>query len=164
MVGREPKTTTTTIFFTTCKSSAYRAKLVLLFEKHNVLADFPGIALKSMDRTPVQPMDSGCNQLRQQLYGDIHSLEEKIIYWRAGSMNPCGSSIFVGNNHEATLGGILTLNGTYYGLVHPRKDRNRSLENLVGEDGKFAFDDDSDNTSICTREPEYIPRPVQSSD
>jgi hypothetical protein len=152
MVGREPHTARPTIIFT-CKSSTYRAKVIRLLEKHNVLADFPGMALKSMDRMPAQPMGRECNQHHQQLRGDIHGLEEKIIYLRAGSTNTCGSSIFVGNNHEATLGGVLLINGTYYGLtsLHLRKDRNSSLESLVGDDGKLAFDDDSDTTSTSKR-------------
>jgi len=152
MVGREPQTARPTIIFT-CKSQTYRTKVIRLLEKHNILVDFPGMALKSMDKMPAQPMGRGYNQHRQQLHGDMHDLEEKTIYLRVGCTNVCGSSIFVEKNHEATLGGILIIHGTYYGLtsLHPRKDKNSSLESLIGEDGKLEFDDDSDTTSTRKR-------------
>jgi hypothetical protein len=152
MVGKEPQTARPTVIFA-CKSSAYRTKVIRLLKKQNVLADFPGMALKSMDRMPAQPMGGRQNQHGQHIHGDIYGFEEKIVYLRAGCTNASGSSIFIGKNHEATLGGTLFINGTYYGLtsLHPRKNRNSSLESLVGENGELAFDDDSDTTSTSKK-------------
>jgi hypothetical protein len=152
IVGRKTHTAKPTIIFTG-KSSAYRKRAIQLLEKHNILADFPGMALKSMDKMPAQPMGKGCNQMGQQIHRDVLELEEKIVYVRAGCTKAYGSSIFVGNNHEATLGGTLLINGIYYGLtsLHPRKGRNSSLESLIGVNGKLAFDDDSDTTSTSKR-------------
>jgi hypothetical protein len=51
MVGREPRSARPTIIFT-CKSPGYRAKVVRILERNNVLGDFPGMALKTMEKCP----------------------------------------------------------------------------------------------------------------
>jgi hypothetical protein len=148
MVGREPRSARPTVIFT-CKSPGYRAKVIRTLKKSNVLADFPGIVLKSMDRRPAEPMGRNQNQLGSRFDGDSHSTEERIIYIREGNRDVCGTSIRVGTVHEATLGGVLLINGTYYGItsLHLRQDENNSLECLIGEDGELAFDEDSDIAS-----------------
>ena len=152
MVGREARSARPTIIFT-CKSPTYRAKVLRLLKQNNILEDFPGMALKSMDRMPAEPMSGRHNRL-QQLDGLAQNPEEVIIYSPAGTINSCGTSIFVGNNHEATLGGILLINGIYYGFtsLHPRNDENCRFESLIGEGGILAFDEDSDSQSTSKNE------------
>lgn len=55
MVGRKPESAQPTIIFTS-KSAALRTKVVKVIKEDRVLAEFPGIALKSMNRMPAIPM------------------------------------------------------------------------------------------------------------
>lgn len=148
MVGREPQIARPTIIVS-CKSSAYRQKVIQLLKRNNILKDYPGMTMNSMDKMPAQPMGNSRCKSPHQTQEDLSSHQENVIYLGAGYANACGNPIIIGNIHEATLGGVLLINGTHYGFtsLHPRKNESRSLESLVGDGRELAFDYDSDATS-----------------
>jgi hypothetical protein len=148
MVGRETRSARPTIIFT-CKNSGYRKKVIRILKRNNLLADFPGMSLKSMETRPAEPMGSSTNPSDSRCDGNPVTPEEKIIYIREGSPGVCGASIRVGSMHEVTLGGSLLINGTYYGItsLHARQYENSRLEGLIEDDGALAFDEDSDAAS-----------------
>ncbi|KAF4629312.1 hypothetical protein G7Y89_g8839 [Cudoniella acicularis] len=152
MVGREPRSARPTVIFTS-KSDSYRTKVIRILQANDILAKFPGMSLKSMDRMPAEPMG-----MKQEPYpSDIESRYsgpcEQQIYLRDGGKNVCGSSIQIGVNHEATLGGVLIINGIYFGFtsLHPRTTEDSSVETFTEDNSSFQFDDDSDVTTTKTQ-------------
>jgi hypothetical protein len=106
------------------------------------------MSLKSMDRMPAVAM--GVAESDTLDADEDSSHDGGSIFARGGISDVCGTPIFVGSKHESTLGGVLLINGKYYGMtsLHPRIDQVSEVENIFGEDGDLEFDDDSDIASI----------------
>lgn len=152
MVGRKPQSARPTVIVA-CRSSTYRTNIKRLLEEKSVLADFPGIALKTMERMPAKLMGQEHDSCSEQCRREVPDLEDGVVYLRPGNSNVCGSSILVGNNHEATLGGTLLIDGKYYGFttLHSHMGRAGSVESLIAPDAELAFDDDSEISSISKK-------------
>lgn len=149
MVGKECTTAVPTVIFTS-RSAPLREAVVKLIKEHNILADFLGFKLKSMDRQPAIPMGFDINGSDANL-GEYFSDERSVIYARGSLHDVCGAVVSVGGTYDTTLGGVLVIGGEYYGFIalHGGEDMAEDSESIICREDDLKFDDDeSDITSI----------------
>ncbi|KAI9866905.1 MAG: peptide-N4-(N-acetyl-beta- glucosaminyl)asparagine amidase [Pleopsidium flavum] len=160
MIGRDKAHATPTIVLG-CKSASVRTRAKNILKGSGILSPFPGIALKKTVRTP-EPLAAG--DASKSVALDTTS----TIYAFGGPTEPCGTSIFLGSSdvqrsasrREATMGGIIAVDGLYYGLTvaHVFASDFRPPEGLAqGDFLDLDSDSESDGESLAeiTSEGEY---------
>ncbi|KAH7333286.1 hypothetical protein BKA65DRAFT_42317 [Rhexocercosporidium sp. MPI-PUGE-AT-0058] len=149
MVGKDAQSARPTIIFT-CKSAKFRTKVIKLIKKHDILGEFPGFTLNSMDRMPAVPMGPQLDAEDNWL----PDMEETVVigatvYARGIPIDVCGALVSIGDDNETTLGGVILVGDSYYGIIalHPRLDGDSDSDSILCKHGDLRFDDDSDATS-----------------
>jgi hypothetical protein len=167
MVGKTVEKAVPTIIITS-KSAKLREKVTKLIKKHEVLGDFPGFALNSMDRVPATVMgpqleETGSENFRLE-DGETIGNENVVgvgaaIYARGQPVDVCGTIVFTEDGNETTLGGVIVIadkdkseGEQYYGFIalHPRPGTagdSGDSQSIVCRDTELKFDDDSDIAS-----------------
>lgn len=155
MVGREVERAVPTIIFTS-KSAKLRDKVTKLIKKHDILDNYPGFALNSMDRMPAVPMGPLPPETEALGPEDRLSITEgAAVYVLRESIDVCGTLVSVGDNEETTLGGTIVIREEYYGFIalHPREDNAGDAESIICRESELRLDYESDiaSTGICCR-------------
>ena len=151
MIGSKPESSTPTIVFSS-KSLRQRAFAKALLKDSKLLDQYPGVRIKTLDRMPAiyragSPEPDNIEMAFDRI-DDVHNdhSEEEAVYMVDSSRGYCGALIAFGRLRLATMGGILFINGTYYGISaqHGRYDFLDGPGDATNEDNSLCFDDDSD--------------------
>jgi hypothetical protein len=161
MVGHDVNCARPTIVIAS-KSKACRNMAIELIKKHELLAEWPGIALRSMERLPAFRTESGGGHEAQS--ETEHGTD---IYLIGSPAHACGAPIMVGETRKATLGGVLLIRGAYYGLTvdHTRSSLEEAAGECIEDGTELAFDDYSEidddyTTDITSRGTIPLPFPI----
>ena len=150
MTGSEPESSSPTIVFSS-KSPRQRAFAKALLKDSKLLDQYPGVRIKTLDRMPAiyqagsqEPDTIGTTRGSTEDVPNDGS--EEAIYMFDDSRGSCGALIAFGRLRLATMGGILLINGTYYGISaqHSRYESLEYPEDATNEGNSLCFDDDSD--------------------
>lgn len=158
MIGRKPENARPTVIFTS-KSAPLRAKVVKVIKKDRVLADFPGVTLKSMNRMPAAPMGNDLKSCQgDTTFGNRSSITSTVSLLTDDTMlqveayesdQICGMPLLIGGKYEATLGGILVFNDMLFGftVVHSSQHQIDDIaESHHASGAMVTFDQTSDST------------------
>ena len=151
MTGCKPESSSPTIIFSS-KSLRQRAFAKALLKDSKLLNQYPGIRIKTLDRMPAiyraGSQEPDTIETTDDIIDDVHNddSEEEAVYMVDNSRGSCGALIAFGRLRLATMGGILRINGTYYGISaqHGRYDFLDEPGDATNEGNSFCFDDDSD--------------------
>ncbi|KAL6719215.1 Protein png1 [Lecanora helva] len=113
------------------RSKRQRASAQDLFKKSKILDDYPGIKTETSHTIPVE---TSAEQAFDEVYSDA-SLQ--AILTKDGPWQPCGAPIAFEHGRLATLGGVLVIDGDYYGMTAQHARRECS-------DSEDSSDSDSD--------------------
>ena len=150
MTGCKPESSSPTIVFSS-KSQRQRAFATALLKDSKLLDQYPGVRIKTLDRMPAiyqagsqEPETTGTTRSGTEDVPKDGS--EEAIYMFDDSRGSCGALIAFGHLRLATMGGILLINGTYYGISaqHGRYESLEQPEDAINEGNFLCFDDDSD--------------------
>lgn len=129
------------------KSKKYRKRALFLLRGHELIKGLPGFELAGFDRHPAVPMAASFPLAsNHDLDGNIFAAAEN------GRILPGSSLFFPTTGKFATLGGIVDINGTHYGMtayhasIHDHRIKNES--NHANEE--LSSDDDNDDCSDCS--------------
>ncbi len=150
MTGSKPESSSPTIVFSS-KSPRQRAFAKALLKDSKLLDQYPGVRIKTLDRMPAiyqagsqQPdtIETTCDSTDNV----PNDGSEEAIYMVDDSRGSCGALIAFGRLRLATMGGILLINGTYYGISaqHGRYEFLEEPEDAINEGNSLCFDHDSD--------------------
>ena len=150
MTGSKPELSCPTIVFSS-KSPRQRAFAKALLKDSKLLDQYPGVRIKTWDRMPAiyqagsQKPDT-IETTRDSTDIVPNDASEEAIYMVDDSRGSCGALIAFGRLRLATMGGILLINGTYYGISaqHGRYEFLEEPEDGINEGNSLCFDDDSD--------------------
>ena len=150
MTGSKPELCGPTIVFSS-KSPRQRLFAKALLKDSKILDQYPGIRIKTVDRMPAiyragsQEPDT-IEPARDITENVPNNGTEEAIYMVDDSRGSCGALIAFGHLRLATMGGILLINGTYYGISaqHGRYELLEEPEDSTNEGASLCFDDDSD--------------------
>jgi hypothetical protein len=140
MVGRNVESALPTIVFAS-KSKRSRTKATIIVKENDILAEFPGIAVKALSAIPAVPKaDIGNHSQHPQ------ETDEDDVSTIGYPQHACGAPIIVGGERKATLGGVLLIGGGWYGITanHARFGDIEEPSNLSEGSREVSFDDDSD--------------------
>ena len=142
MLGQDHHTAVPTIVFCS-KSKRQRTCAKALLKESGLLNDYPGIEIKALDKVPAVYRSA-----KQSPNTTSEDAFEAGIFMFERSCEPRGALISVGHARTATMGGVLLINGSYYGITaqHAQFDP-LGLEDDVDDDEDLCFDDDSDSDS-----------------
>ena len=151
MIGAKPKSSNPTIVFSS-KSKRQRAFAKAMLKDSKLLDDYPGVRIKTMERNPAiyqaRSLEPDTIERTGDSIDNIHNddCEEEAVYMVDDSRGSCGALIAFGHSRLATMGGILLINGTHYGISaqHGRYKFLEEPEDAANEDNPLCFDDDSD--------------------
>ena len=135
MIGYEPKSAEPTVVFSS-RSASQRAAAKTLLKDSKLLDPYPGVKIKTLDRIPA------VYHVKDFSRANFDENMENDIFVMDSTRGPCGSSITVGDQRHATLGGIITINGLYYGVSAQHIRYKIQVED--GESVPLRFDEDSD--------------------
>ena len=150
MTGSKPGSSSPTIVFSS-KSPRQRLFAKALLKDSKLLDQYPGVRIKTLDRMPAiyqagsqepDPMET----TRNSTENGPNDGSEEAIYMVDDSRGSCGALIAFGHSRLATMGGILLINNTYYGISaqHGRYEYLEEPEDSTKEGTSLCFDDDSD--------------------
>ena len=150
MTGSKPESSSPTIVFSS-KSPRQRLFAKALLKDSKLLDHYPGVRIKTLDRMPAiyqagsQEPDT-IETTRNSTGNAPKDGSEEAIYMVDDSRGSCGALIALGHTRLATMGGILLINGTYYGISvqHGRYEFLAEPEDSTNEGSFLCFDDDSD--------------------
>jgi hypothetical protein len=140
MVGRSVETALPTIVFTS-KSKRSRTKATVIVKDSDILAEFPSIAVKALSAIPAMPKaDTGKDNQHPQ------ETDEDDVSMIGSPSHACGAPILVGGGRKATLGGVLLIDGRWYGITanHARFGDVEGPSDPSEGSKDVSFDDDSD--------------------
>ena len=150
MTGSKPESSNPTIVFSS-KSRRQRAFAKALLKDSKLLDQYPGVRIKAWDRMPAiyqaGSQEPDTIKTTSDSTDNVHNDDsEEAIYMVDDSRGSCGALIAFGRLRLATMGGILLLNGTYYGISaqHGRYEFLEEPEDATNEGNSLWFDDDSD--------------------
>ena len=150
MTGSKPEASSPTIVFSS-KSRRQRFTAKALLQDSKLLDQYPGVRIKTWDRMPAiyqaKPQKPDTIETTRDSTDDVsNDSSEEAIYMVDDSRGSCGALIAFGNWRLTTMGGILLINGTYYGISaqHGRYGVLKKTQNAPNESNSLCFDDDSD--------------------
>ena len=149
MTGSKPKSSSPTIVFSS-KSPRQRLFAKALLKDSKLLEQYPGVRIKTLDRMPAiyraGSQEPDTIETRDTTENVPDDGSEEAIYMVDDSRGSCGALIAFGHLRLATMGGILLINGTYYGISaqHGRYEFLEEQEDSTNEGNSLCFDDDSD--------------------
>ena len=133
MTGSKPETSSPTIVFSS-RSPRQRAFANALLKDSKLLDQYPGVRIKTWDRMPAiyqagsqDPESIGIT--RGSTDNIPNDGSEEAIYMFDDSRGSCSALIAFGSLRLAPMGGIILINGTYYGISaqHSRYERSRRM-------------------------------------
>ena len=150
MIGSSPELSSPTVIFSS-KSPRQRAFAKALLKDSKLLDQYPGVRIKTWDRMPAiyqarsQEPDS-IGTTRDSTDDVPNNDAEEAVFMVDGSRGSCGALIAFGHLRLTTMGGILLIDGTYYGISaqHGRYKFLEEPEDGINEGNSLCFDDDSD--------------------
>ena len=149
MTGSEPESSSPTIVFSS-KSPRQRAFAKALLKDSKLLDQYPGVRIKTLDRMPAVyqagSQEPDTIETRDSTENVPDDGSEEAIHMVDDSRGSCGALIAFGHLRLATMGGILLINGTYYGISaqHGRYEFLEEPEESTNEGNSLCFDEDSD--------------------
>lgn len=141
MVGHTPVSAHPTIVFIS-KSKRKRTYARALLKDSSIMAKYPGIQIKTLDKIPA--FHTSAEHPPRRLSNT--PMHENSVYMIDESRRPCGALIGFGSSKTATLGGILIINGVHYGMSAQHARYQSLTEQREFDDNRNppCFDDDSD--------------------
>lgn len=149
MEGNSPGTSQPVIVFSS-KSCGQRTRAKMLLKQSGLLNGYPGIKIKTLDRMPAIYRTHWHEQERVGMYprpqNTLTTPEDSFVFIHGDHDVACGASISFRNIRPATLAGLISVNGVYYGLTaqHGRFKPREALGPVARSDEILAFDEDSD--------------------
>ncbi|KAK0511993.1 hypothetical protein JMJ35_005121 [Cladonia borealis] len=150
MTGSKPESSSPTIVFSS-KSPRQRTFAKALLKDSKLLDQYPGVRVKTLDRMPAiyqaGPHEPDTIETRRDSTDNVpKDGSEEAIFMVDDSRGSCGALIAFGRSRLATMGGILLINGTYYGISaqHGRYEFLEQPEDATNGGNSLCFDDDSD--------------------
>ena len=150
MTGTKPESSSPTIVFSS-KSPRQRAFAKALLKDSKLLDQYPGVRIKTWDRMPATYQAGLQERDTFEIWRDgtdnvPNDGSEEAIYMVDDSRGSCGALIAFGHLRLATMGGILLINNTYYGISaqHGRYEFLEEPEDATNGGNSRCFDDDSD--------------------
>jgi hypothetical protein len=143
MLGPEPRRTQPVLIIASL-GVKQRKKAKNLIQEYRVLANHPKILLKTIGELPAVPK----GKRQQPMTVEIATRCESIHI--AGSPpTACGAKLTIAPSGQATLGGVITLGGKFYGwtAAHLTRPFNLPLDDETDAGGELAFDADDDSIS-----------------
>lgn len=159
MIGQRPESSAPTILFS-CESKPPRRKAMDLVKREGILDCHVGVQMAECSRLPKQLAIGEDSELRPLPVG---------VYLN-GPLRSCGIAVLISRDgvtppRKATIGGIVCIEDTYYGLTTAHAfDAVEERENSSDEDFEFAFyelgqpadnSDDEDDCMMTSRGEKY---------
>ena len=146
MVGPKQSCAQPTIIITS-KSKRQRIVAKMLIKDSEILQTFPGMHVKTLGERPaVQRAGPGIAE-----YDDISSRpSENSIYMLDGFERPCGASIMYDNFNLATLGGLVFIDDTPYGISaqHAQYSHTQEEDSSFNDIEALPFDTDEEDSPL----------------
>ena len=140
MEGSKPSSAQPIIVFSS-KSRRQRTYAKALLKQSGLLAEYPSIQLRTLDKMPAvyQAADEGQSS-------DVAEKDDKNVYIFDQSNADCGALISFGSSKLATLTAVFRIGFRWYGLSaqHARFKYPQEPRSPTTTDEVLAFDDDSD--------------------
>ena len=138
MVGHQRAKVKPTLIISS-KSKPQRSAAKTLIRNSGLLDQFPGVQLKTLERRPAVLQANYVDSLM------VVGRSDNTLYIIGTPTNPCGAPLILGSRRKATLGGVITIGGQYYGMtaLHRQQGEDQETESQDTET-TVAFDDDSD--------------------
>jgi hypothetical protein len=151
MEGKSPGASQPVIVFSS-KSWRQRTRAKELLKQSDLLHDYPGIKIKTLDRMPAIYRTQGQEQEQGRIspnpqYALAVSKDPHVYLHRDYDHHiDCGAPISFGKIRPATLAGFVSVGGICYGLTaqHGRFKPQEPLGPVARSDEILAFDEDSD--------------------
>ena len=140
MEGSKPTSAQPIIVFTS-KSRRQRTFAKALLKQSGLLADYPNIQIKTLDKMPAVYRAAGGESGSEK-----SSKEDQDVYVLGQPEEICGALIGFGNTGFSTLTATFQVGDVWYGMSaqHARLDYPQEPESPTATDEFLAFDDDSD--------------------
>jgi len=140
MIGRERSSVRPTIVFSS-QSKRQRQMAKALVKESNILDQFPGVELKTLERMPAVPRAADINL--KTTFDD----NENDIYITRSASDACGASICFGGSQKATLGGVILIDNVYHGIsvLHHCVNAIEEQDIATGRTKQLVFDDDNES-------------------
>ena len=122
-------------------SKLYRKRVIALLRKDKQLEKHPEFGFAGFSRDPAKPMARSASHTIGNAIRSIYVCEESPV--------ESGISLLFSTGKTATLGGIITINGTEYGMTayHACIDPKVIHEDLSNVTGELCSDKDDDDHS-----------------
>ncbi|KAL8721480.1 MAG: hypothetical protein Q9181_007694 [Wetmoreana brouardii] len=141
MEGSKPSSSQPVVVFSS-KSRRQRSYAKALLKQSGILAEYPGISIKALDKMPAVHQAKALDANR-----DPTTQSELDVFMTDPLAEPFGAQISFGDSKIATMLGIVMLNGKPHALIpqHPRFDYNdEDLDTPPLKDHLLEFDEDSE--------------------
>ena len=142
MVGTSPRNASPTIIFS-CKSRRQRVFAKALLKDSRLLDPYPGVKIKTLDKTPAVYYAGNIIDTND----DIENTLDDGIYLVNSPHGTCGALISFGQAKRATMGAVLLLDGSQYGITvqHARPDHCTGEPTSADCTESPCFDDDDED-------------------
>lgn len=141
MEGRKPSSAQPVIVFSS-KSRRQRSYAKMLLKQSGILADYPGISIKALDRMPA------VYQAQSLVSQPVCTVDNHLdVFMTDPLAEPFGGQISFGDSKIATMLGLVMLHGQPHALIpqHPRFDfHDEDLDTLPPKDHILEFDEESE--------------------
>lgn len=139
MVGPEPELSEPTLVLAS-RSLHQRRFAKALIKESKLLDEHNGVKIKTLEKMPA------VYRSRQDVMKEHERICFDEIYQINGVPVACGAPISLGGSKRATLGGIVKIGNSYYGLTaqHSRYTFVQEPEQPQTACGSISFDEDSD--------------------
>jgi hypothetical protein len=146
MLGSEPHRTQPVLIVASV-GAKQRKKAKKLIQEHRILENHPAVLLKTLGELPAIPKGKHQGSMTVQLPSRCEN-----IYIAGSPQTACGAKLIIDPSGQATLGGVITLGGKFYGwtAAHPIRSVNLLPEDPINTSEELEFDDDSDTESDCS--------------
>ncbi|KAL8701205.1 MAG: hypothetical protein Q9201_005029 [Fulgogasparrea decipioides] len=141
MVGSKPSSAQPVVVFSS-KSRRQRSYAKQLLKQSCILAEYPGISIKALDKMPAVHQAKAVDAIL-----DSTTQSTLDVFMTDPLAEPFGAQISFGDSKLATMLGIVMLNGKPHALIpqHPRFDYNdEDLDTAPSKDHLLEFDEDSE--------------------
>ena len=147
MVGLQPQSANPVIVFIS-KSSRQRNYAKTLLKHSRLLDKHPSIRIKTLNKQPPEPRAVPSESEHHYTEDD-----ENGVFLIDGTRGHCGAKIAIGRERLARMGGVLLINGNYYGITaqHTRFEASTEPDDSVDSE-PLCFDEDSDDEHMASVE------------
>jgi hypothetical protein len=142
------------IIIVCCANEIVRKRAVKTIRDLEFLDGLVGVKLGNRAYSPVPITNEDMVEIQRPGHSNI-GLKVNIAYTRHGDVNPCGAAIYfwtLGSppaRQQATMGGVVTINGRFYGMtaLHASSGRPASGSGILSSNSVELIVEDGDNES-----------------